>query len=103
MTGWWHYDERRMRDEGSVFKPEFYAEKCPNGIGEIGPLHNLSIEEDARMYAAVQEYFRKKTRLGIPAILHDEADIALVLDNAPWKGVIAAEIGNGFFQAALSL
>ncbi len=73
MTGWWHYDERRMRDEGSVFKPEFYAEKCPNGIGEIGPLHNLSIEEDARMYAAVQEYFRKKTRLGIPAILHDEA------------------------------
>jgi len=32
------------------------------------------------------------------AILHDEADIALVLDNAPWKGVIAAEIGKGYFQ-----
>ncbi len=32
------------------------------------------------------------------AILHDEADIALVLDNAPWKGVIAAEVGNGHFQ-----
>lgn len=32
------------------------------------------------------------------AILHDEADIALVLDNAPWKGVIAAEIGKGNFQ-----
>lgn len=32
------------------------------------------------------------------AILHDEADIALVLDNAPWKGVIAAEIGRGYFQ-----
>lgn len=32
------------------------------------------------------------------AVLHDEADIALVLDNAPWKGVIAAEIGSGRFQ-----
>lgn len=32
------------------------------------------------------------------AILHDEADIALVLDNAPWKGVVAAEVGRGSFQ-----
>ncbi len=32
------------------------------------------------------------------AILHDEADIALVLDNAPWKNVIATEIGKGHFQ-----
>lgn len=32
------------------------------------------------------------------AILRDEADIALVLDNALWKGVIAAEIGKGNFQ-----
>jgi len=32
------------------------------------------------------------------AILHDEADIALVLDNSPWKGVIAAEVGQGYFQ-----
>lgn len=32
------------------------------------------------------------------AILHDEADLALVLDNAPWKGVIATEVGRGSFQ-----
>lgn len=32
------------------------------------------------------------------AILNGEADIALVLDNAPWKGVTAAEIGVGNFQ-----
>lgn len=32
------------------------------------------------------------------AILHGEADIALVLDNSPWQGVIAAEIGRGYFQ-----
>ncbi len=32
------------------------------------------------------------------AILHGEAEIALVLDNAPWKGVVAAEVGSGHFQ-----
>lgn len=32
------------------------------------------------------------------AVLRDEADIALVLDNAPWEGVIAAEVGKGYFQ-----
>lgn len=32
------------------------------------------------------------------AVLRDEADIALVLDNAPWKGVSAVEVGKGKFQ-----
>jgi DNA-binding transcriptional LysR family regulator len=32
------------------------------------------------------------------AILRDEADIALVLDNAAWEGVIATEVGKGSFQ-----
>jgi len=32
------------------------------------------------------------------ALLHNEVDVAIVLDNAPWKGVIATEIGTGHFQ-----
>jgi DNA-binding transcriptional LysR family regulator len=32
------------------------------------------------------------------AIMRDEADVALVLDNAPWEGVIASEVGKGSFQ-----
>ncbi len=32
------------------------------------------------------------------AVLRDEADIALVLDNAPWTGIIATEVGRGSFQ-----
>ncbi len=32
------------------------------------------------------------------AVLRDEADVALVLDNAPWEGVVATEIGKGCFQ-----
>ncbi|MBS0615819.1 MAG: LysR family transcriptional regulator [Verrucomicrobia bacterium] len=32
------------------------------------------------------------------AVLRDEADVALVLDNANWEGVAKAEVGQGFFQ-----
>lgn len=32
------------------------------------------------------------------AVLRDEADVALVLDNAPWEGTIATEIGKGYFR-----
>jgi DNA-binding transcriptional LysR family regulator len=32
------------------------------------------------------------------AVLKDEADLAFVLDNAAWKGVISTEIGKGRFQ-----
>ncbi|HAB98950.1 MAG TPA: hypothetical protein DCE71_03925 [Parachlamydiales bacterium] len=32
------------------------------------------------------------------AILQGRADVALVLDNAPWKGVSAAELGQGHFR-----
>ncbi|MDB6080923.1 MAG: LysR family transcriptional regulator [Chlamydiia bacterium] len=32
------------------------------------------------------------------AVLRNEADVALVLDNAPWEGVHATEIGQGSFQ-----
>ena len=73
ITGWWDPSEEKLLSEGNIFKPEFYAQKCPQGIGELGPLHNLTVEDDARQYAAVQDYFRNNTRLGIPAILHDEA------------------------------
>lgn len=32
------------------------------------------------------------------ALLHGEADLAIVLDNSLWKGVVAAELGRGAFQ-----
>jgi DNA-binding transcriptional LysR family regulator len=36
--------------------------------------------------------------LAYASILRDEADVAIVLDNAPWEGVVATEIGRGAFQ-----
>lgn len=32
------------------------------------------------------------------AVLCDQADVALVLDNAAWEGVVATEVGKGCFQ-----
>lgn len=32
------------------------------------------------------------------AVLRDEADLAIVLDNSPWKGVQVTELGKGKFQ-----
>ena len=73
LTGWWDPNEEKLLKDGKIFDPSFYANHCPHGIGQLGPLHNMTVEEDIRQYSAVQEYFRKRTRLGIPAIQHDEA------------------------------
>ncbi|MCH2179854.1 MAG: glycoside hydrolase family 3 C-terminal domain-containing protein [Mariniblastus sp.] len=73
LTGWWDPSEEKLLKQGEIFKPSFYQQKCPHGIGELGPLHNMTIDDDVKQYAAVQTYFRTQTRLGIPAILHDEA------------------------------
>ena len=62
LTGWWNPNEEQLRREGRIHDPAFYAEKCPHGIGQLGPLHNLTVEEDLKQYAAVQEYFRNRTR-----------------------------------------
>lgn len=36
--------------------------------------------------------------LAYQSVLHADADLAIVLDNAPWRGVIARELGKGAFQ-----
>ena len=73
ITGWWNPSEEQLLKDGKIFDPTFYAKHCPHGIGQLGPLHNLTVEDDLKQYPAIQEYFRKQTRLGIPAIHHDEA------------------------------
>jgi DNA-binding transcriptional LysR family regulator len=44
------------------------------------------------------EFKHQRPDKAYAAIVHGEADIALVLDNASWGGVIAREIGKGSFQ-----
>lgn len=44
------------------------------------------------------EFKHRRPDHAYAAVLRGEADLALVLDNSPWKGVVAAEIGRGYFQ-----
>jgi len=44
------------------------------------------------------EFKNQRIEKAYTAVLHDEADIALVLDNASWSGLVATEVGRGTFQ-----
>ncbi len=44
------------------------------------------------------EFTCMRPDLAYAAILRDEADIALVLDNATWRDVVSTEVGRGDFQ-----
>lgn len=61
-----------------------------HGIAQIAVLALLSIENIA--------FNQMRPDQAYAAILNGEADLALVLDNAPWTGVSASEVGKGAFQ-----
>ncbi|MBS0654167.1 MAG: LysR family transcriptional regulator, partial [Verrucomicrobia bacterium] len=68
------------------------------------PLRFATTHAIARVFVpAILPHVRIEVQLMRPdaaygALLRDEADVALVLDNAPWEGVVATEVGAGFFQ-----
>jgi beta-glucosidase len=72
IVGWWKSDERALMKEGDIFTREFYEKIAPHGLGEIGAT-NMTIEDDLRQHAVVQDYFLNHTRLGIPTMRHGEA------------------------------
>lgn len=71
LTGFWVPAPAALIATGDLFSPEFYRKKFPDGIGSIGP-SNISLSHDIRYRNAVQKFLREQTRLGIPAIFHDE-------------------------------
>lgn len=71
LIGFWDVDDSKTLSGDSSFKEDVFKEIFKNGIGEIGPI-NLPIEKDIRWKNDAQRYLLTKTRLGIPAIFHDE-------------------------------
>jgi beta-glucosidase len=71
LTGFWVSAPAKLIETGELFSSEYYRTKFPDGVGNIGP-SNISLETDVRYRNAVQKYLRDETRLGIPAIFHDE-------------------------------
>lgn len=71
LIGFWDIDGTKVLTGGSTFNERIFQEIFKSGIGEIGPM-NLPIEKDVNWKNAAQKFLLTKTRLGIPAIFHDE-------------------------------
>jgi beta-glucosidase len=70
-------DNSRVKKEdmpfGGTFSPEFSKQKMPNGIGQFARQRELFDPKGSAEYAnAVQKWLKDNTRLGIPAVFHDE-------------------------------
>ncbi len=58
---------------GGTFSPELAKTKMPNGIGQFSRQRELFDPKGSAEYAnAVQKWLKENTRLGIPAVFHDE-------------------------------
>jgi beta-glucosidase len=58
---------------GGKFSAEVAKQKMPNGIGQFARQRELlSAKESAEYANATQKWLKENTRLGIPAIFHDE-------------------------------
>lgn len=67
------------------FSPERAARRLPHGIGEItriGATTGLAPQARAALTNAIQRYLVEETRLGIPAIVHEESTAGLCARDA---------------------
>lgn len=65
---------RGMEDEQQQFLPKQAAQLIPLGIGHIGrPSEFKTPQQTAAFNNAVQRWLKEHTRLGIPALMHEEA------------------------------
>jgi beta-glucosidase len=68
-----------------AFAPDKAARRLEHGIGEItriGATTGLAPRERAVLANAIQRYLMEQTRLGIPAIVHEESTAGLCARDA---------------------
>lgn len=69
----WH-QRRQMENATLQFLPEQAAQLMPHGIGHIArPSEFKTPKQTAEFNNAAQRWLREHTRLGIPALMHEEA------------------------------
>lgn len=89
---WW--EKQTILSPDGNFSPEKAAGVMPNGIGQLGrPSDNVgtprlskttfrTVEDTVRLVNDVQRYLVEKTRLGIPALFHEETAHGLAAGGA---------------------
>jgi beta-glucosidase len=70
LRGIWQNDAQMQTD--GQFDPGKAAAFLSSGIGEVGPM-DYEAEKEVALHNGIQKYLLEQTRLGIPALLHDEA------------------------------
>lgn len=98
----------RLTKQGVLLLPraENWVRHLRESVAKEGPLPIRIVTTHAIARVAIPGILTAETielklmrpDLAYGAVLRDEADIALVLDNALWEGVIATEVGKGSFQ-----
>ena len=71
LMGFWDVDDSKTLIGDSSFREDLFKDILKNGIGQVGPV-NLPITKDIKFKNDFQKYLLEKTRLGIPALFHDE-------------------------------
>lgn len=119
ITGAWiHLDDIA---KSGLTQDQYLKKLIPNGVGSVAPLQRLLVEQDVAFRNGVQRFLIKETRLGIPAMFHDEGCHGLVKPGASsfpnpiglacsWDptlaeriyNVVAAEMRNRGAQLALA-
>jgi len=82
LAGIWSF---RLFENGA-YSPARAAEVLANGIGQIArPAGGSGYgpEDSARLINTIQEFLGEKTRLGIPAIMHDECLAGFLMKGSP--------------------
>ena len=76
ITGVWVQLEE-LRATG-LTDTDYFRQLMPHGIGSVGPTQVLGVEDDVGFRNRMQRFLVEETRLGIPAMFHDEGCHGLV-------------------------
>lgn len=98
----------RLTEEGRDLLPkaEEWLKNLKETVASVGPLPIRLATTHAIARVSIPAIWPKdivelklmRPDMAYASVLNDESDIALVLDNSPWDGVISTEIGKGSFQ-----
>ena len=80
ITGAWiHLDDIA---KSGMTQDQYYKKLIPAGVGSVAPLQRLLVEQDVKFRNELQKFLIEETRLGIPAMFHDEGCHGLVKPGA---------------------
>jgi beta-glucosidase len=76
ITGAWIH--KGTLEQSGLAPEEYFRKLIPYGVGSVAPEQNVTVEQDVTFRNRLQKYLVEETRLGVPAMFHDEGCHGLV-------------------------